>query len=219
MNTFRHITTLEGNYSRAAALADRKRYSQSVALIDSMQVNYKLSTARHAEMASLKNLYGLLGTAHSSGKTIANLDSTSILSLKAIAENPTAGVAAQKAQNALCFHYSICYNEQGQPKSTGTARSPKPTYEELLSKLNTATAYPNPSDAYVTIAFTFLHAKDGTELHVFDGLGRQIMSNPIGEVYEGQQFIDTRKLPNGVYPYQIVQEGMKVSEGKFVVVH
>lgn len=128
----------------------------------------------------------------------------------------TAGIVAQ---NALCFHYSICYNEQGQPKSTGTARSPKPTYEELLSKLNTATAYPNPSDAYVTIAFTFLHAKDGTELHVFDGLGRQIMSNPIGEVYEGQQFIDTRKLPNGVYPYQIVQEGVKVSEGKFAVVH
>jgi hypothetical protein len=27
------------------------------------------------------------------------------------------------------------------------------------------------------------------------------------------------KLPNGVYPYQIVQDGKKVSEGKIVVTH
>jgi hypothetical protein len=36
---------------------------------------------------------------------------------------------------------------------------------------------------------------------------------------EGQQLIDTRKIPNGVYLFQIVQEGKKVSDGKFVVTH
>ncbi len=41
----------------------------------------------------------------------------------------------------------------------------------------------------------------------------------LGEVYEGQQLIDTRKLPNGMYFFQISQEGKKVGEGKFVVTH
>jgi hypothetical protein len=88
-----------------------------------------------------------------------------------------------------------------------------------LVKLNTTTAYPNLSEQYVTIAYTFLHAKEQSTLGIFDYLERQVEVRNLGEVYEGQQLIDTRKLPNGVYPYQIVQEGMKVSEGKIVVTH
>lgn len=213
------VKTVEGNYSRAAALADRHLYSQAITLLDSMQTNYKLSTGRYAEMAALKDLYGLLASAHSSGKTVANLDSTALAALKTVAENPTAGIAAKEARNALCFHYQICYPPQGQPKSNALPRKPQATYKELVAKINTVTAYPNPSDQYITIAYTLLHAKEETTLLVYDVLGRQTESRQLGETYEGQQLLDTRKMPDGVYFYQVVQEGKKVSEGKFVVIH
>lgn len=170
-------------------------------------------------MTALKNLYGTLSTAHLAGQTIANLDSNHIQALIAIAENNTAGIAAHKSKNALCFHYDICYDAQGQPKNDATPRKPKPTYQELIDQLNTATAYPNPSDQFITIAYTFLHAKDQSSLSIFDNMGRQIEVRNLGEVYEGQQLIDTRKLSNGIYPYQILQNSVKVSEGKFVVTH
>lgn len=134
-------------------------------------------------------------------------------------ENPDGCITAQKAQNALCFHYDICYDAQGQPKNNGVVRKPKPTYEELISQLNTSSAYPNPTDQFVTIAYTFLHAKEQSTLSIFDNLGRQIEVHNLGEVYEGQQFIDTRQLSNGVYLFQILQENKKVSEGKFAVTH
>ncbi len=213
------VKTVEGNYSRAAALAERHQYAQAIALVDSMLINYRLSTERIAEMAALKNLYGLLSSAHGGGKTIANLSPTEISSLRNIAENSTAGLAAKKAQNALCFHYQICYDAQGQPKNNAAPHKPQSTYEELLARLNTVTAYPNPSDQYVTIAYTLLHAKEATQLLVYDTQGRQIESRQLGEAYEGQQLIDTSKMADGVYLFQIVQEAKKVSDGKFVVTH
>ncbi len=131
-----------------------------------------------------------------------------------------AGLAAQKAQNALCFHYNICYDAVGSPKSNNSApRKPKPTYEELIAKANTSSAYPNPSDFYITLAYSFLQAQEQSFLTVFDNLGREIQSRNLGKVYQGQELIDTRKLPNGIYLYQVSQNGKKVSDGKFVVTH
>ncbi|MCA1752403.1 MAG: T9SS type A sorting domain-containing protein [Flavobacteriales bacterium] len=49
--------------------------------------------------------------------------------------------------------------------------------------------------------------------------GRKLESRTLGEGYEGQQLFDTRRLSSGVYLYHIVQEGKKVSEGKFIVTH
>jgi len=88
-----------------------------------------------------------------------------------------------------------------------------------LARLNTANVYPNPSDQYVTISYSLLGAQAGTYISVFDGLGREKEKRIIGEVYEGQELFDTRKMPNGIYFYQILQKGKKVHDGKFVVTH
>ncbi len=213
------VKTVEGNYSRASALAERHLYADAILLLDSMQTNYTLSTERNAEMTALKNLYSLLSSAHGSGLTIANLSPSEISGLQSIAESTTAGIAAKKAQNALCFHYQICYDTEGQPKNLSVPRKPQASYEELKAELNKVNAYPNPGDAYVTIAYTLFQVRENTQLLVFDGLGRQVENRNLGKVYEGQQLIDARKLANGVYIFQLVQDGKKVSDGKFVVTH
>jgi hypothetical protein len=127
--------------------------------------------------------------------------------------------AAFRAQNLLCFHYQICYTDSGQPKRKAVPAKPKPTKEELLSQLNTTQAFPNPADGYITIAFKLYKAMDNTVLQVFDNSGRLVEKRGLGKVYKNQELIDTRQLPNGVYLYQIVQDGEKVANGKFVLTH
>ena len=39
----------------------------------------------------------------------------------------------------------------------------------------------------------------------------------IGQIYEGQNVLDTRKHANGVYIYEIVQDGKQVLNGKLIV--
>ncbi len=95
---------------------------------------YKLSTERYAEMGHLKAFYQFLGGINASGRNIARLDTNEVNTLKAIAENPETGKAAQNSQNALCFHYSICYDAQGQQKCKTAPRDLKPSYAELAAK-------------------------------------------------------------------------------------
>lgn len=122
-------------------------------------------------------------------------------------------------QDALCFHYNICYDAIGSPKSIATPQKPKATYNELIAEINTTSAYPNPASSYVTIQFNFLRAEEKSILLVYDNLGRQVLSRNIGKIYDGQELIDTRKLTDGLYLYQWVQNGKKVSDGKFLVIH
>ena len=93
------------------------------------------------------------------------------------------------------------------------------TYNELIAEINTTSAYPNPASSYVTIQFNFLRAEEKSILLVYDNLGRQVLSRNIGKIYDGQELIDTRKLTDGLYLYQWVQNGKKVSDGKFLVIH
>jgi hypothetical protein len=139
--------------------------------------------------------------------------------MKGFAEDPTGGIAAQKAQGALCFHHNICYTGSGVPKSNGDGKSgkPYPTESEILAKFNTSKAYPNPAVEHTTIQYNLLHAIENTELRVYDALGRSVQAYPVNKTYEGQIVIDTRTHSNGVYIYEIVQEGERVLSGKFIV--
>jgi len=74
-----------------------------------------------------------LGGVNASGRNIARLDAKEVNTLKAIAENPETGKAAQNSQNALCFHYNICYDAQGQQKSKTAPRDPKPSCAGLAA--------------------------------------------------------------------------------------
>lgn len=213
------VKTVEANYERVGALADNGQYSASIALIDSMLNNYKFDQSRINECNALKVFYSYLGNAAANNQTVANLDENGIIAIKSIADSPDGGLAAFKAQNLLCFHYQICYDLAGNPKSLSALKKPVLSRDELISLLNTSNAYPSPANDYITISYDLLKAVESTKFIAFDGLGRQIENRMLGELYEGQELIDTRKIPNGIYLYQILQNGIKVLDGKFVVSH
>lgn len=211
------VNTLESNIARAAAYSDRNQFSAANTLLDSMIVHFKLDQAQINELQALKTLYSLIASAESQGRSIAQLNTSEIASLTALADNDDAGLAQNKAQNALCFHYGICPVPVGTPKNSETPK-PKPTKEELVEKLNTSAAYPNPATDFVTIEFELLFARENTRLSVFDPLGREVESRILGLNYQGQELFDTRNWGDGLYIYSITQDEELLETGKFTIV-
>lgn len=182
-----------------------------------MIVHFKLDQAQIDELQALKTLYSLIASAESQGRSIAQLNASEIASLTALADNDDAGLAQNKAENALCFHYGICPVPVGTPKNSATPK-PKPTKEELVEKLNTSAPYPNPASDFVTIEFELLFARENTRLSIFDPLGREVESRILGLNYQGQELFDTRNWGDGLYIYSITQNDELVETGKFTII-
>lgn len=214
------LHTLGSNYTLAFAKAERGNYNAAISLLDSTLAYYKLKTYQVNEANALKNLLLFLQGAHNAGHTLANLDTTEITALQQIAENPTAGLAAQKAQNALCFHYGICYDATGTPKNNAPHKPPKRVNkDELIGKINNSIVYPSPADGFITVAYNLLHAKENTVLHIYDNIARNVFSIKLGEAYQGEKLIDTRNFTNGIYILEIRQDDIQIEVNKFVVTH
>jgi hypothetical protein len=108
------------------------------------------------------------------------------------------GIAAERAENILCFFYGMCTPPPSSPKSNKEAvYKPKPELEELIAAQNNIHVSPNPADQYVQLEYELLFTKSHTEMHVYDELGRKVSSYTLGENTRGVEILDTRKLVGG----------------------
>jgi hypothetical protein len=130
------------------------------------------------------------------------------------------GIAAERAENILCFFYGICAPPPSSPKSnTVSPRKPKPEVEELIRAQNTVIFSPNPADQHIQFEFALLFSKENTDMRVYDQLGRVVKTFKIGAATQGVEILDTRKFVAGLYIVEIVQDGKQVFSDKFIVQH
>lgn len=216
----KQLHTIGSNTTLAFAKASQGNYTAAISILDSTLMHYKMEAFEVNECNKLIDLLSFIQSVEGSGRSLAELDSTEIVSMRAIAENKDAGLAALKAQNVLCFHYGICYTQSGAPKNNVNQRRIQ-IYdaEAILDKLNTSKIYPSPADGFATISYQLAKAKDNTLMRIYDSLSRRVHAEVLGAVYEGQVLIDTRELPNGIYIIEIVQEDIPVETNKFIVTH
>ncbi len=118
-----------------------------------------------------------------------------------------------RAESRSCYDPSTGAPKNNAPQKPRTYKTEK----ELLAKLNTVSAYPNPAIDYTTIAYQLLYARENTALRIFDGTGKLVDEHKLGQNYEGQQLIDTRKYANGIYIFEVIQDGKQISADKFVI--
>lgn len=150
---------------------------------------------------------------NTAGKYLPDLPASDVATLKGFAENGT-GTAAQKAQNALCFHYGICYDNHGNPKSNSSPKpnKPYPNEKEVLSHFNNSNVFPSPASAYTTIDYNLLYANEKTILSVYDAIGRRVLTRTLGNTYQGLELIDTPDFIN--CNYIIVRSKLKKFNSK-----
>jgi hypothetical protein len=217
---FSQIRNLSGRYQQIFAYTGVNQYTNAFAVIDSIETNYKLSNKQQHELTNAEDFVSFLETIYQDGRNVAQLTPAEISELERIANEVPGGIAAERAENILCFHYHICAEEQGAPKSNGTkSRKPKVTLEEALDEGNRVKVAPNPADSYIEFEYEILLSGQENTLRIIDTQGRPLEIWNLGEAEKGIRVLDTRKLSNGVYFYELVQDGEKLKGGKFIVQH
>lgn len=214
------MKTREGRYALAMEQVHQNKYMGAHITLDSLENSMRLTGEQKTELAETRKYVNFLETVYNDGRTIAELDTAEIYSLKAIANKRNGGIAAARADNILCFFYGFCKQPAGYPKSApGAPKKPKPKLEDLLSQQNLIKSKPNPADQYVELEYFLLFEEDNTYLNVWDIQGRLVESWHIGRSAQGLKLMDTRHLGIGLYITEIVQGGKQVFSDKFIVRH
>ncbi len=96
-------------------------------------------------------------------------------------------------------------------KSTGINTIVEPTTAVYL--------YPNPNNGIFTISLSHLELVSGSQtiVEIYNVLGENVLTETLRST-QGQNLIDIRNRPNGIYFYSVLNEnGALVGEGKFVI--
>lgn len=79
--------------------------------------------------------------------------------------------------------------------------------------------YTNPANTYIEFEYKVLMPAKETVLRIIDVQGKPIQTWNLGINQEGIRVLDTRKMLNGVYFYDLLQGGEKIKSGKFIIQH
>lgn len=208
-----------GLYNLAGKHLSMGNHTTAINILDSIPVNYKLSYGETAEWNALKSLFQLVIDAEGANRSIARLDSSEIAQLHSLASDDEGGIGALRARKALCFFYDICLEGPLLTKSfSDNKNKPQvPPLNELLAELDKIDVFPNPATDYVTFSFNFFKQDTPKYIRLYNQSGAQIQSFALGEVKEGQQLWDTRKLKPGIYLYEVYDDKRKTTAGKVVI--
>jgi hypothetical protein len=207
-----------GLYNLAGKHSSLGNHTIALNILDSIPENYKLSVDETTEWNTLKALFELVADVERNNRSIARLDSSEIAHLHSLATDNDGGIGALRARKALCFFYDICLEEPLMTKSLTDKTKPQVApLKELLSELDKIDVFPNPATDYVTFSFNFFKQDTPKYIRLYNQSGAQIQSFALGEVKEGQQLWDTRKLTPGIYLYEVYDDKRKTATGKVVI--
>ncbi len=217
---FSSIRSLAGRYQQIYAYTGLNQYTNAIAVTDSISNTYRLKNEQNAELVNTKDFIYLLEAVYDDGRNVAQLDSTEIATLTQISEQVPGGQAAERAENILCFFYDLCKEEIGSPKNNANkTKKPKPTKQELYAGLNIVKVAPNPANTYIEFEYTFLLSSKKNILRILDVQGRPIKTWNLSTDQNGIKVLDTRKMVNGVYFFELLQDDEKLKSGKFIIQH
>ena len=81
--------------------------------------------------------------------------------------------------------------------------------------LNNITIFPNPINTTATIQINELLKVKNAEMKIVDVMGRTVKT--ISSIQSNEFTFDRDKLSNGIYFYELVQDGSVISNGKLVI--
>ena len=214
------VKSLTGRYQQIYAFTGLNQYVKAYAVIDSISLHYKLSDKQVSELDNTEDFIAFLQAIHVAGRDVDQLSPAEINDLELISQVKPGGQAAERAENILCFFYDKCAPFVATPKNNDVKikkpRLPKETLTDLLNSVNVA---PNPADQYIEFEYEIFRSSKENTLRIIDVQGKPVKSWRLGSNQQGIKVLDTRKLPNGVYFYELLQDGEKLKGGKFIVQH
>ncbi len=210
-------------------LASMGQFDQAAQVLDNFDVK-NLDRFEVAELSGLKTWLNLQKKLASTNRTMYQLDSNEIGTIKPLADNERLyGLAGTFAANVLNHYTPNSYPQINiYPPIPGALRTSsdsfKPTQHRTLKKLNPGmkktepnlTLFPNPATSMVTIGFD--SALKASQLNVVSMKGELVFSK--NGLSEGCFNLNTSTFENGAYLIQVLDAaGHVVKTEKLHVVH
>ncbi|NEN25619.1 T9SS type A sorting domain-containing protein [Cryomorpha ignava] len=217
---FSSVRSLTGRYQQIYAYTGLHQYINALAVVDSISLHYKLSSEQISELDNTEDFLYFLKAVNDDVRDVDQLTQSEINDLKLISMVEPGGSAAERAENILCFFYDKCAAMVATPKNNGAKiKKPSLTKKSIEEVLNSVRIAPNPANLYVEFEFEIFKSSKDNTLRIIDIQGKPIKSWNLGINQQGIKVLDTRKLPNGVYFYELLQDGSKLKGGKFIIQH
>jgi hypothetical protein len=83
------------------------------------------------------------------------------------------------------------------------------------AKTNDVKVYPNPFSEFTTISIGKAIELNGTEIHVFDAIGKEVMI--ISDIHSYEIRIDRKDLRDGMYFFRVINNNHEISTGKMII--
>jgi len=202
--------SLANRYGVVKSYISRNDFSLASAVLASME-SYIVDDEYHtSEYSSFVNYLNLRSSYHTSGKNIANLDSTDLNILVEAAASYT-GEAKHLANNILCFFYSACPSI-----SEPETRMAKPApIEQSKSTGLVARVFPNPASEFASFTIES-PINANSKLVVYDITGKVKHTESITTKL---RIVDVRQWEDGIYIYRILTDSNPAQTGKLVIKH
>ncbi len=216
------IQTLEAKYEMAEHYFEEGSYALAEDVLLSIPLCYRLTEAEQQTLTSYNYIYQYRKNLLDSGKTLSMLDSSQINELILFANN-NANIAGSIAENALCFYYDICTQDNYDTTGTGNNRQMRNTnipaahFQEVQDVVACRVmVLPNPATDKATFQYSINSLKDKPEFEIRDMTGREIMKVRITEK-EGVIEWQTVVVKSGMYYFSIKAGSKTLARGKLTV--
>lgn len=226
-----NIGDLGAEYGKAGYYYARGDLSTAESIINNIPTGYSLSTSQSDEYADYASVWAILDTLALHDKTIYDMDSASLATIKGLEQGIGINYGRMLASNIISALLSsakltetlgpgpftdrvICpYNRIGSPKPSGQNPGENGQLKELK---NLVKAFPNPAKEKVTFSYTLPITTGTVFLEITDIVGRQVVKYTIGDK-QGQISWNTDGAPDGIYIYKVRDSEKVISIGKFTI--
>ena len=211
--TWQQVRTPAARYSEALTHLQKGHFAAAFTVVNNIPVEHELRDAEVIERQRMLDLIAFVQQVGGSGRTMAQLTVPEVDALEMLVDGAHDRPAVW-AQNLLCFAYERC----AAPLTGGEPgpRAPQAAYDPVEEEsVNTLSAHPNPSNAWVALDYTIGSAENAW-LVVTDLTGRQVVRVRLAQL-QGQHLIDARHLEAGAYSVQLLLRGEQVATEKLII--
>jgi hypothetical protein len=210
---------LRSKYRLAWHHAQKHQYSAALAVVNGLTTQFNFTQSQLAEKARFESLIAFKQSLGTIGLADINGEGVSWLENFIASADDDFDYSVALAQNALQYQGGTRIHHVYLPESEPVGRraiQKEDALKQLRQDLTVLILYPNPADAYLTISFELPKDEEEATLVFADLSGKVVNRIPL-DGKKGQQLIDTRNLPAGMYIASVVSKTGILKRDKLVI--
>jgi hypothetical protein len=215
------IQTLEAKYDLIENYFSSGEFENAEHVIENIPIDFKLTEDQQNQYNDYVFFYQFRKTLADQESNLSLLDSLQIETLVNFTQGDY-NFAKGLAQNALCFYYDLCREDQyecgGSNRIKQSINAPSSIAANEVNHTCDASVFvsPNPVSGVAAFSYSIPSFKDYPVLSISDITGKSIQSFTIKN-HQGKLMWDTGSLKSGLYSYTVKENNSTIAKGKISI--